>query len=350
MASSYSVLVYSALNLTGADGQQAFESDTIDGSFSGEGPYTTGQEDASRLTIDDNDEGEDGQVFNDGVSRAQFTENDMTFTYIGADGEPVTTTFPAGTQIQSEFSTTMTSGYTVHGLRLRDPETDEWVTAGYYLEPPPGGDPTPPPGTNLGEPNGWNDQGHKTMGPQCLMAGTMIATALGDRAIETLRAGDMVRTDLGLAPLIWTGLRVLPVVTLRGRPDWWPIRIAAGVLGNDRPLCVSPQHRVLLHSAQAALIFGADQVLVPARALVAANVPRVAQPCPTERVIYCHLACRQHRLVRAAGAWVETLLDGDEMAGGAAIRGGAARPCLTVREAKTLLRCDGGVRMPQHVA
>ena len=51
-----------------------------------------------------------------------------------------------------------------------------------------------------------------------------------------------------------------------------PIRIRAGTLGNGLPeadLIVSPQHRVLVRSGIARTLFGADEVLVAAKQLLA---------------------------------------------------------------------------------
>lgn len=95
----------------------------------------------------------------------------------------------------------------------------------------------------------------------CFVAGAMIATPGGERPVETLRAGDRVITaDHGAQALRWAGGRA---VMARGAAA--PVRFAPGVLGNDRPLLVSPQHRMLLSGWRVELMFGAGEVLAAAR-------------------------------------------------------------------------------------
>lgn len=81
----------------------------------------------------------------------------------------------------------------------------------------------------------------------CFVRGTLIKTEDGPRYVETLKTGDMVMTqDRGLQPLVWTGGR-----KIAGVGNMAPIRFDAGVLGNIRPLLVSPQHRMLVSGWEA---------------------------------------------------------------------------------------------------
>lgn len=137
----------------------------------------------------------------------------------------------------------------------------------------------------------------------CFVAGTMIDTASGPRAIETLRPGDLVRTlDHGLQPLRWIGTR-----TVSGMGHFAPVRIAASALGNDDDLQVSQQHRMLLRGWRAELMTGAAEVFVAAKHLVNGDTIRL-NPAPT--VTYTHIAFDAHEIVLAAGIPSESLFLG----------------------------------------
>ncbi|MBM2577019.1 Hint domain-containing protein [Jannaschia sp. Os4] len=137
----------------------------------------------------------------------------------------------------------------------------------------------------------------------CFAAGTRILAARGKRRVEDLRAGDLVMTlDRGLRPLAWVGRRV---VAAQGALA--PIRFETGVLGNVAPLVVSPQHRVLLRSAHAALLFGVEEVLAPAAALL--DRPGV-QRLEGGVVEYVHLLFDRHEIVLSDGAPTESFHPG----------------------------------------
>ena len=134
----------------------------------------------------------------------------------------------------------------------------------------------------------------------CFLRGTRIDTPDGPRAIQDLAEGDLVTTlDHGPQPIRWIGSsRVAAQGALA------PIRIAAGHLGNDRPLWVSPNHRLLLRGLQAELLFGEDEVLVPAKFLL--DDARVTRRPQTE-VEYFHLLLDRHEILLAEGAPAESL-------------------------------------------
>ena len=139
----------------------------------------------------------------------------------------------------------------------------------------------------------------------CFTTGTLIDTASGPRRIETLIPGDMIRTaDHGLQPLRWIGQRRVPA-----RGALAPVRIAAGALGNQRALLVSPQHRMLLQGWQAELHFGVPQVLVAALHLVNDSTIRRQ---PQDSVTYVHLAFDRHEVIFAEGCPSESLHLGAE--------------------------------------
>lgn len=157
-------------------------------------------------------------------------------------------------------------------------------------------------------------EGHSTDFP-CYVAGTLIATDRGAVAVEALRIGDRVGTpEHGYQPIRWIGTRTIALDGDAGRERLRPVRIAAGVLDGaaspHQPLLVSPQHRMLLRSRIAQRMFGADEVLVPATALLASGMATRADDLT--RVTYVHFLCDSHQIVMANGALSESLYLGQE--------------------------------------
>lgn len=174
-------------------------------------------------------------------------------------------------------------------------------------------------GNQNGDPTAGDNDGHldfydayHAINATCFCAGTMIETATGPRPIETLAAGDLVRTlDHGLQPLRWIGNRVLDPVALLVAPQLRPVQIAAGALGPNQPaqdLRVSPQHRLLVRSAIAERISGAREVLVAAKHLV--GLPGITVLETAEPVQYLHLLFDRHEVIFANGTQTELLYTG----------------------------------------
>jgi Ca2+-binding RTX toxin-like protein len=139
----------------------------------------------------------------------------------------------------------------------------------------------------------------------CFVSGTMIDTAEGERAIETLQVGDLVRTaDHDYQPIRWIGSSS---VAAKGHVA--PILIKAGALGNTRDLKVSPQHRMVLGGWQAEMLFGDDEVLVAAKHLV--NDSTILRVTGGE-VVYFHMLFDTHEIVFAEGAPSESFHPGQE--------------------------------------
>ena len=139
----------------------------------------------------------------------------------------------------------------------------------------------------------------------CFTRGTMIKTIKGERPIEDLEPGDRILTyDRGYQPLRWIGS-----TRVAGVGKFAPIRFARGVLGNDRPLLVSPQHRMLLRGWQAELYTGETEVLVPATHLV--NDSTITRMTGGE-VEYFHLLFDQHELVFGNGCVSESFHPGQQ--------------------------------------
>jgi hypothetical protein len=134
------------------------------------------------------------------------------------------------------------------------------------------------------------------------MPGTLVATPSGERAVETLRAGDLVLTAEGDAkPVRWLGRQT--VSTRFADPlRVLPVRIVAGALGEGLPrrdLLVSPDHALLV-----------DGGLAQAGALVnGTTVRREAAGAVPEVFTYWHVELADHSLVLAEGVPAETFVD-----------------------------------------
>ena len=148
----------------------------------------------------------------------------------------------------------------------------------------------------------------------CFGEGALIETPLGERPIEDLRTGDLVKTlDHGAQAVRWISQRRLSRAELTACPNLRPFRIRAGALGPntpDRDLTVSPQHRVLVRSDIAKRMFCKDEVLIAAKHLLELDGVDIDEDASS--VTYYHFLCDQHEIIRANGAWSESLFTGPE--------------------------------------
>ncbi|MFD0979750.1 Hint domain-containing protein [Tropicimonas aquimaris] len=145
--------------------------------------------------------------------------------------------------------------------------------------------------------------------PPCFLAGTLIATPQGEVPIERLSAGDSVVTASGrVARILWAGARRVPAASLRRDASLRPVVIGVGVLGNDRPLTVSQQHRILVTGGRVQLWFGLEEVLVPAKALLVSGRARLMGD--DAGIVYHHLLLEQHDILLANGVAAESLFLG----------------------------------------
>ena len=131
-------------------------------------------------------------------------------------------------------------------------------------------------------------------GPTCFTPGTYIETPDGPRLIEDLCVGDLV-TTMDDGP---QRIRLIVRDRFSAAGDFAPIQFSIGAIGNDLPLLVSPQHRMLITGWQAELYFGQDEVLVAAKYLV--NGDSVKQ-VKGGMVDYIHLMFDTHQIVFGGG-------------------------------------------------
>lgn len=135
----------------------------------------------------------------------------------------------------------------------------------------------------------------------CFAAGTPIATPDGERAVETLKAGDLILTADGTAvPVKWIGYQTL-LKMLSPDTRFRPVRFLAGALALNVPHCdlvVTGDHGILV-----------DGVMVNAAALVnGTSIVRVPASELAERVTYYHVETENHDIILAAGAAAETFV------------------------------------------
>jgi len=134
----------------------------------------------------------------------------------------------------------------------------------------------------------------------CYRNGTRILTDHGEVAVEVLCIGDLVQTVLGdaLTPVTWVGRRKVDCARHPNPGKVWPVRIAAGAFGSNRPhtdLFLSPDHAVYV-----------NRVLITIKHLL--NGSTITQ-VPTDQVTYHHLELPTHDVLLAEGLPAESFLD-----------------------------------------
>lgn len=147
----------------------------------------------------------------------------------------------------------------------------------------------------------------------CFTAGTLIATPRGETDVSRLSEGDLVLTRNGAKPIQWIGKRRLDVIDLMANPKLLPIRIPENAFGAGLPkrdLYLSPQHRIVLCSKIAERMFGAPEVLAPAKHLI--GIGGIEVEASVREVIYYHILLETHEIVWADGLATETLLPGPQ--------------------------------------
>jgi len=221
------------------------------------------------------------------VNDTNTAPGSLTITHI--NGQPVvagtTITLPTG-----ETATLQANGY----IRVGTDNDSDDVNFTYTIE----------------NSAGQTDTGIITIDTiPCFVSGTLIETEQGERLVESLAPGDMVHTrDNGLQPLRWIGQR-----TVKAEGKLAPIRLLDGAIGDHRTIMLSPNHRVLLESDLAEMLFGEPEVLVAAKHLVN---DRTVRPLEGAEVTYVHLLFDEHQVVYSEGLPTESFLPGPAVTGG----------------------------------
>jgi Hint domain len=172
-----------------------------------------------------------------------------------------------------------------------------------------------------------------TLTVACFAEGTRIDTYLGERAVETLRAGDQVPTVLGGGgTVVWVGHRRIDCDRHPDPEAVMPVRIAKDAFAPGVPrrdLFLSPDHAVYLSG-----------VLVPIRLLInGSTIRRESRPS----VVYYHVELRHHDVLLAEGLPAESYLDTGNR--GMFANGGAVRTAHANFDAAPAVR-ETGSRAP----
>jgi len=146
----------------------------------------------------------------------------------------------------------------------------------------------------------------------CFSNGTYLATPEGEKPIEQLRVGDLVLTaDRGGQPIAWLFTKTWTPIEVAAAPNLAAVLIRKDALGTGLPsrdLRLSQQHRVLVQGAIAQRMFGTDQVLVPAKALL--QLSGVVLDFPDQDITYYHIMLERHEIVFSSGLQTESLFLG----------------------------------------
>jgi len=146
----------------------------------------------------------------------------------------------------------------------------------------------------------------------CFAKGMKIETADGLMDVQALSIGDQVLCGDGqYRPIRWTSARHINDAELAQHPEYRPVRIRKGALGDNKPnadLIVSPQHRILIDDWRAELMFGQPKVLVAAIHMIDDNT--IIRDYSTSRVSYYHFMFEDHQTVWSNGLQSESFYPG----------------------------------------
>ncbi len=150
----------------------------------------------------------------------------------------------------------------------------------------------------------------------CFTPGTLILTDRGERAVESLRVGDLVATrDGGMQRVTWVGCKRLDLAHLVANPALRPVLIPAGAFGPGQPardMRVSAQHHILVQGPRAEMLFGEAEVLVAALHLCGhMGIRQELSP----GIDYIHVMFETHQILRSDGIWSESFQPASRMVG-----------------------------------
>ncbi|MDJ0820708.1 MAG: Hint domain-containing protein [Paracoccaceae bacterium] len=247
----------------------------------------------------------------DGVFEDAYVETGGSQT-LASDVTINGTLYTAGSVVQNEFAMVDASGNTVYIVAINGvnvgfayPVGEEPTTIGETFTGAHGLD-----GDPVDSSAGFGSSSQNYTGIVCFAAGTLIRTPRGDRPVDHLRIGDRVMTlDDGLQEIHWIGQTRLSGGKLRDQDK--PILFAPHALGAERPerpLAVSPNHRILLPPTWLRGPVDPDGVLVPAKGLTA--LPRVRKMRGKREVTYYHILLARHAILIANGMAAESFYPG----------------------------------------
>ncbi|MGL4310124.1 MAG: Hint domain-containing protein [Paracoccaceae bacterium] len=140
----------------------------------------------------------------------------------------------------------------------------------------------------------------------CLTIGSMIATVDGERAVETLVAGDkLITRDNGIQRIRRVRRRDINWSQLKLNQHLQPIRLRRAAFGPGLPesdILVSPNLRLMVSRNRTALYLDEPEALVAAKHLVDHDSVHLIQSIGTT---YFHIECARPELILVDGIWVE---------------------------------------------
>ncbi|UWQ42098.1 Hint domain-containing protein [Leisingera aquaemixtae] len=151
-------------------------------------------------------------------------------------------------------------------------------------------------------------------GIPCFTPNVLLATRRGAVPAGQIQVGDMLQTaDNGFQPVIWTGKRTLSPAELALRPHLRPYCVRpGGLLRPERPMLLSPQHRLLTgpQAFDRETPFG--ECFLSAKLLAEIDPNCSRQPVADSPVTYVHLMTERHEVIFAEGIATETFWPGPE--------------------------------------
>ena len=155
-------------------------------------------------------------------------------------------------------------------------------------------------------------------GIPCFTPEVLLATQRGAVPAGQIRVGDMLQTaDNGYQPVIWVGKRHLAASELAQHPHLKPYCLQpGGLLTPERPMLLSPQHRLLVNRSSFGQDWLKDESFLSAKLLAEVDVQCSQRLLADCGVTYVHLMTERHEVIFAEGIATETFWPGPE-----AIRG-----------------------------
>lgn len=149
-----------------------------------------------------------------------------------------------------------------------------------------------------------NDGQGNTIFAVCFLEGTLIRTPLGERRIESIKAGEQVFVFHNgceeTQKVVWCGMKeVTPSCSNRFNTTDFPVKISVDAFGKGRPykdLFVTPEHCLFVRG-----------FFVPARMLV--NGKSITHDTTLKTYRYYHLETETHSVIIADGLMTESYLD-----------------------------------------
>ncbi len=264
---------------------------------------------ASLTVIDVTDDdgiaaGSPGNLFSDGFidtpgdgSSPSTANNDQV---LSSDVTINGTDFFAGDQVELEFGFTTTTGETFWVIRI------DGVNVGIS------GPVLPTPGATY-EVGGSADGSETPIEDvPCFTDGALVSIPGGTMPIEKISPGQLVMTvDNGPCEVRWVGARPVSAWLMSFFPSLRPVLIRQGALGQGLPnadILVSSQHRVMIKSDVANILFGEKEVLATAESLI--DDKMILRSSEVEPVTYRHLLFDRHEILTVNGIAAESLYPG----------------------------------------